>query len=257
MSVEREQIGDCTLYCGDCRDVLPTLGHVDAVVTDPPYGIAFDFTKERHNRKTRLRWSRSQSHVVPVRWQSSVYGDTEPFDPLPWLQFPQVILWGANHYASQLPNSAAWLIWDKRDGTTPDNHSDCELAWSNLPGPARIHRQLWRGVMRAGAENATHGPKLHPAQKPVALMSWCLKKTTGLVCDPYMGSGSTAVACIALQRPFIGCEITPEYFDIACQRITDAYKQLALFPPARPTPPDQQLPLLAKESPLDTNAGIV
>jgi site-specific DNA-methyltransferase (adenine-specific)/modification methylase len=96
-------------------------------------------------------------------------------------------LWGADHYYHQLPPAGAWLVWDKRDGSTSDDHADCEMAWTNIPGPARLWSQKWRGVIRAGEENVVHGPKCHPAQKPAALMQWCVEKTTGVVLDPFMG----------------------------------------------------------------------
>src|SRR5262245_56448519 len=112
MSWEVEQIGACTLYRGGCREVLPRLEGVDCVVTDPPYGINFEW-----DRKCKRR-----QHMPPARrfysvgrqWAHAIYGDADSFDPTPWLQFPQGIFWGANHYASRLPDSNAWLIWDKR-----------------------------------------------------------------------------------------------------------------------------------------------
>lgn len=224
-----EVIGDCTLWLGDCLTLRAQFDTDWAVVSDPPYGMSFDFTKERVNRTAGLRWGHGKTGTIPCRWTSSVHGDTEPFDPTLWLQYRHVILWGANHYTSRLPENACWLVWDKRDGTTSDNHSDCEMAWTNLSGPARLYRHLWRGVMRAGAENAVHGPKLHPAQKPVSLLAWCVAMTQGTVLDPYMGSGSTAAACILLGRPFVGCEIDPHWHTIACRRIEAAYKQPDLF----------------------------
>src|SRR5262245_41779006 len=92
---------------------------------------------------------------------------------------------GANHYASRLPDSPAWLVWDKRHGTTPDNHADVELAWTNLPSVARIYHHLWRGMIRAGEANVGRRGKWHPAEKPVELLQWCVAKTTGTVLDPY------------------------------------------------------------------------
>lgn len=246
---ERVVIGEAELWWGDCRDVYAGFPKDAAIVSDVPYGIGFDFTKDRRNRQSGLRWGIGRDGTVPGRWTASVHGDDTPFDPLPWLPFAQVILWGANHYASRLPDSAAWLIWDKRDGATSDNHSDCELAWTNLPGPARIHRQLWRGIVRAGIDNVVHGPKLHPAQKPLELMCWCVAKTTGIVIDPFAGSFTTAVAALQCGRKVIACEIDRRYFDIGCRRVEDAYRQLALFPPPAPTPPATQLALLAKGRP--------
>lgn len=241
MTWEVEHIGPHTLYRGDCLAVLPDL-QADAVVSDPPYGVAFDWTKQRRNRRTALSWKDGTAGFrQPTPWLRSITGDTTPFDPTPWVRFPQVILWGAQNYAAALPNSNAWLIWDKRVGSLPDDFGDCEMAWTNLRSVSRIHRQLWRGVCRAGEENAVHGKKLHPAQKPLALMRWCVAKTTGIVLDPYAGSGTTGLACDQLGRVFIGVEIEREYFDIACQRLHDALAQPDLFLDQRPQPQQQAL----------------
>ena len=238
MGWEREQIGDCTLYRGDCREVLSTLGKVNAVVTDPPYGTAFDFTQHKH-RHSPLMGARSYDP-----WEANIVGDNLPFDPAPWIGFPQVILWGGHLFAADLPQSRAWLVWDKREGSTSDYHGDCELAWTNLRGPTRLHRQLWRGLVRAGTENiARGGAKLHPTQKPIALMDWCVQMTTGTVCDPFMGSGTTGVACVQLGRSFIGVEIEERYFRVACKRIEEAYRQLPLFP-SQPMASSRQLTLV-------------
>lgn len=223
----KEVIGDATLYLGDCREILPTLVNVDAVVTDPPYGIDFHHSKKRTNRANGLVWGRGATGED--RGWPDIIGDDGPFDPEPWLAFRQVVLFGANHFANKLPAAAGWLIWDKRDGTTSDNYSDCELAWTNLKIPARLHRQLWRGVMRAGEDNAVNSPKWHPSQKPYELMRWVVRFTEGLVLDPFMGSGTTGVACARMGRKFVGIEIEPRYFDAACRRIEEAYRQTDLF----------------------------
>jgi len=84
------------------------------VITDPPYGVSFDFTKARRSRNPL-------QHVrTGARWATNILGDAQPFNPAAWLGYPQIILWGANHYASRLPDSPSWLIWDKRVGSTPD-----------------------------------------------------------------------------------------------------------------------------------------
>src|SRR4029450_5909734 len=120
------QIGDLiTLYQGDALQIAPLLKQpTHALIADPPYGAAFDFTKKRRS-KTSLQPCSHQA-----RWSSTMIGDDQPFDPTPWLRYPQVILWGANHYASRLPDSPAWLTWYKRCGKTPDDFADCEHAWT-------------------------------------------------------------------------------------------------------------------------------
>ncbi|KKL28971.1 hypothetical protein LCGC14_2369820 [marine sediment metagenome] len=222
-----EHIGDATLYLGDCLEILPTLGKVDAVVTDPPYGIGFKWTgAARGGRGPGLKWKGPPHNHQPA-W-SDIVGDDLTFDPSLWLSFPQVILWGGNNYAG-MPAARGWLVWDKRRDTTPDHHGDAELAWTNIDSVIRIHRQLWRGIVREGAENVANGGKHHPTQKPEALMRWCVEMTSGAVIDPFMGSGTTGVACAKLGRKFIGIEIEERYFNIACKRIEEAYRQGDLF----------------------------
>jgi site-specific DNA-methyltransferase (adenine-specific)/modification methylase len=237
--VRVETIGDATLYEGDCLEILPTLPKVDAVVTDPPYGA-----KTRTRGATNRRGLRSGLRSIrPIaRDWPEVVGDDTPFDPAPWLAWP-AILWGANWYAPRLPPASRWLVWDKRLHTPSDDNADCELAWTNLRGPARVFRHLWRGICRAGEENISHGPKVHPTQKPAALMRWCVAMTTGSVLDPFMGSGTTGVACAQLGRRFVGIELEPRYFDIACRRIEDAQRQGKLFEPA---PQPEQASLLVE-----------
>lgn len=239
MSWEVEHIGPHTLYRGDCLALLADL-QADAVVSDPPYGIGYDWTRDRRNRQTALRWANGQKSNLPAPWTHAIIGDREPFDPTPFLAFPQIILWGGHHYSAALPQSSCWLVWDKRDGMASDNHGDCELAWTNFRRPTRLFHHLWRGVIRAGADNATHGAKQHPAQKPIELMRWCVAMTTGSVLDPFMGSGTTGVACVQLGRVFTGIEIERQYFDIACQRMHDALRQPDLFVPT-PAPVQQRL----------------
>lgn len=218
-----ETIGAATLYLCDCKAM--TL-QADTVITDPPYGIGFKWKGvDRSNRKGGLRGRALQA---TPQW-NDITGDDEPFDPSPWLKFPEVILWGANNYEG-LPASRGWLIWDKRRDTTPDDHGDAELAWTNLNQVIRVHRQVWRGIVREGSENVSNGPKHHPTQKPIELMQWCVAMTTGrTVLDPFMGSGSTGVAAVQQGRKFIGVEIDEKYFSIACERIAAAQSQQRLF----------------------------
>lgn len=213
VSHERVTVGSCTLYLGDYRDVLPGLQGVTAIVADPPYGN--DYRQKRSRDKL----------VKPDTTHAPIVGNAEPFDPGPLLQAaPVVVLWGANYYADKLPANGKWLVWDKREGTTPDDGADVELAWTNLRGVPRMHRQLWRGICRRGEENVSRGAKkLHPNQKPVALMDWCLRQAgvgaDGLVVDTHMGSGTTALACLRRGVPFVGIEIDPVHFQTAVQRL--------------------------------------
>lgn len=235
-----ETIGDCTLYEGDCREI--DLPRHAAIVSDPPYGIDFDFGRERKGRKSGLSWGISGGDIQ--RGWSKIVGDNTTFDPSPWLSYKHVILWGANNYPN-MPPARCWLVWDKRRDTTPDHHGDAELAWTSLDGVIRVHRQMWRGIVREGEENVALQSKHHPTQKPVALMRWCIKQLPDdgtLIIDPFMGSGTTGVAAARLGRAFVGIESEPRYFDIACRRIEQAYRQPDLFvSPPSPKPIQEAL----------------
>lgn len=205
-----------TIYCGDCREILPRLTERPALVlTDPPYGA-----KERTNRASNGR-GYSKQKQWPSRDHPPVIGDDKPFDPAPILELaPAVILWGANYYADKLPVSRCWLVWDKRNGMTPNDNADCEIAWTNINAPARLFAHLWNGLCRASEV----GQKvLHPTQKPVALMRWCLQRARlppgALVLDPYMGSGPIAQACKELGYRYIGIELVESYCEIAVCRL--------------------------------------
>lgn len=209
------QNGDVKLWLGDCLEVMPTWadGEVDAVVTDPPYGID---------------WS---TPIGPNRQEARrVSGDEASFDPaeILLLGVPS-ILWGANHYASKLPNSPAWITWDKRPTGWKNDQSDCELAWSNIGGTARMFRKSWGGGGCLAGENGTGNRNLHPTQKPLSLMTWCIEKTQGTIADPFMGSGTTGVAAVRLGRKFYGIELEEKYFDIAVKRIEAEMNRMPLF----------------------------
>ncbi|MFA5379307.1 MAG: site-specific DNA-methyltransferase [Dehalococcoidia bacterium] len=231
-----------TIYHADCRDVLPHLGAVDLVLTDPPYGIGFDFQAKR-SRKTGLDFGVSSRDVKRDPAWSMVVGDDLPFDPSPWLKFPAVVLWGANNYADKLPPCRGWLVWDKLGDKNPCAFGDCELAWTNRNMSIRIHRQLWRGLVREGEENVANGSKYHPCQKPIRLMRWCLSffPDSITVLDPFMGSGTTLVAAKQLGRKAIGIEIEKKYCEIAIERLR---QEVIPLPMPEPTDSENQAVLL-------------
>ena len=202
-----------TLYHGDCLAILPHLPKVDAVVTDPPYGVS-----ERTNRKSAGRGKLAECNDFPP-----VHGDDKPFDPSAWVAFDRVCLWGGNYYANRLPFVSKWLIWDKRDGMNSNDNADCEIAWTNAPGPARLIHHRWNGMIKASEQDER---RVHPTQKPIALMEWCIEQVgvphEGVVLDPYMGGGATGVACLKTGRSFIGIEIDETYCEIAAKRLRRA-----------------------------------
>ena len=209
MIVREEHIGDCRLILGDCLEVLPTLGPVDAVVTDPPYGLG---AKWQGGKK---KWPLANGGGAVRVWDEY----TSP-GLLPALDLAELaIVWGGQYYS--LPQSGGWLIWDKIVRNFTSGH--CEMAWTNLDQPIR-------------AFNFSHGAlasegKKHPTQKPLPLMQWCLGflPDARTILDPFMGSGTTLVACAKTGRAGIGIEIDPAYFDIACKRVEEAYRQPDMF----------------------------
>ena len=210
-------MSDVRLLCGDCLEILPTLeaGSIDAVVTDPPYGISYDASHTKYHYGSGIA-------RPDATW------DIEPFDPHPILELGiPTIMWGANNYASELPRGqSVWLCWVKtaRNGAKV-NQADMELAYTNCVNRPQVFRHLWIGAYRDSESGIRN---VHPTQKPIALMKWCLElcsKPGDTILDPYMGSGTTGVACVQTGRNFVGIEVCEEYFKIAQRRIAEAQLQ--------------------------------
>ncbi len=224
-----ENVGDATLYLGDCLEILPTLGKIDAVVTDPPYGMGLDTDFSKMVGKFKNTGGTTYDSVV---------GDDKPFDPKPLLACSKAfVLFGADYYMKRLPDGGSLTVWDKRLTESADKmFGSCfELIWIYPPKKRHILRHKWAGVFGSEREDCK---RVHPTQKPLEVMQWCVDVVNGTVLDPFMGSGTTGVACANLGREFIGIEIEEKYFDIACRRIEDAYKQPRLFkdePEPKPT----------------------
>lgn len=213
----KEVIGNAVLYLGDCRDILPHLGRVDAVVTDPPYGIG----EAAGKNKSRACMAKSKDYG-DADWDDSPVSDDLMKSVMGAAKWK--IIFGGNYYA--MPPTSCWLVWDKVNGK--NDFADCELAWTNLPKAVRMISFMWHGMLRQN--NEPRGD--HPTQKPVGVMEWCishLPDDSKLILDPFMGSGTTGVAAMNLKRKFIGIEREPKYFDIACRRIEDAQRQGDLF----------------------------
>ena len=226
---EPVQIGDCTLYLGDCLEILPTLGKVDAVVTDPPYGMNWDGKVTVGKNGHGSTGAKAKHYGVKIR------NDDRPFDPTPFIGLAPSILWGFNHFPQHLRKGRV-LVWLKRkDAAFGSFLSDAELAWCSEGEGVFCFRD--QSLMAETCDRS------HPTQKPVPLMEWCLGFTKGTtILDPFMGSGTTGVACAKLGRKFIGIEIEPRYFDIACKRIEQAYAQPDMFI-ERPKPAKQEVML--------------
>ena len=205
------------LYRGDCLAVLKRLpaGSVDAVVTDPPYGMGWNVDSSRFSGG--VRGHRKTGRGGRGDWRPIV-NDDRPFDPAPWLTFPKVILFGSNHFAYSLPVGTT-LVWLKRNDKAFGTFlSDGEVAWMKGGYGVYCRRDL--------SMNRIAGDRVHPNQKPIALMRWCIErlklKPGSTILDPYMGSGPVGVAAVELGHNYIGCEVDPAYFAIAKRRIKAA-----------------------------------
>jgi DNA modification methylase len=210
------------LYLGDCREILPTLGMIDAIVTDPPYGIGAangaavggTDASGRYKRKPRQyagSWDGERPNAATFQ---AILGSSK-----------HQIIWGGNYFADMLPKSGRWLFWDKLNSMP--TYSDGEMAWSSLAGASV--KKFTR--CNNGLASNRDGDRVHPTQKPRDVMEWCLGflPDARLICDPFMGSGTTGVAAVRLGLQFIGIELDQGYFDIACKRIADELSRPSLF----------------------------
>lgn len=212
-------IGNATLYLGDCMDILPTLPKVDAVITDPPYGLG--------KRMQGGTWAAQDHNRGFLKWD--LEAKQEWVDSILSLGVDSII-WGGNYFS--VPATRCWLVWNKVNAV--QTMADLEMAWTNIDKPAkRFDHPV--GRVEFG----------HPTQKPLPLMSWCveqLKNNPQTILDPFMGSGTTGVAAVQMGRKFIGIEREPKYFEIACKRIEDAQRQVDMF--VQPVPQMVQEALL-------------
>jgi site-specific DNA-methyltransferase (adenine-specific)/modification methylase len=219
--VTKVKIGNATLYLGDCANILPTLGHFNAVVTDPPYGIKIDSSMAKSSGMQSGGMKARKGIYEATNWDDNPI-TKEAIDLLRNISDWQIIF-GGNYF--ELPPTKCWLLWDKEIN---GNFADAEMAWTNLNKPVKLKRYMWNGMLRANKEPRGD----HPTQKPVGIMEWVishLPQETQTIIDPYMGSGTTGVACIKMEKQFIGIEREQKYFDIACKRIEDAQRQEVLF----------------------------
>lgn len=225
-------IGDATLYLGDCREILPTLGKVDAVVTDPPYGIAYE-----------SGWATDKLWAAGRRITND--GDVSARDDV-LAKFDCAALVFGSRKAPLPPRCRQVLIWDKQgalgmgalDLPWKPGHEEIYVLGKGFVGGRHWHSVISHPPTQAMACNG----RTHPNEKPVGLIKmliqWC---PAGTILDPFMGSGTTGVACAKLGRKFIGIEIEERYFDIACRRIEQAYAQPDMFIAPQPKPVQEAL----------------
>lgn len=227
--VKEERIGGQRLILGDCLAVMPTLGRFDAVVTDPPYGIG-----ESH-KKNLSRHKLSECTVYAGGDFDHQPASAEQIEAIRSLSDKQII-WGGNYF--DLPPSKCWLVWDKQNGAS--DFADCELAWTNMNRAVRRIYWQWSGMIRKGEARGVK--RVHLTQKPLEVMEWCLGflPDAKTILDPFMGSGTTLVACQRMGRAGTGIELDPEYFEISCKRVEDAARQPDLFLTDKATAPVQE-----------------
>lgn len=224
--MKKETIGNCELYLGNCIEILSTLGKVDAVVTDPPYGINL-------NTDFRSMVNKGFGGIHCGKKYDRVIGDNTPFNPAPLLTIAnKYVFFGADNYLSRLPAGGSLSIWDKRLSESADKiFGSCyETIWFYPARKKDFFRYKWAGIF--GLEKEDIKKRVHPTQKPIGLMERVilkLGKNQHIILDPFMGSGSTGVACVNLNRKFIGIEIDEKYFNIACERIEAANKEQPFF----------------------------
>lgn len=212
----------CTIYHGDCREILPQLEPVDLVLTDPPYGIA----EAAGKNKSRSNLAVAKDYGVSD-WDNYLVDSSLLL--LAMGLSKNSIIFGGNYYADILAASTCWLAWDKDNGQS--DFADCELAWTSLPGAVRRLKYTWNGMIKQQPEE-----RWHPTQKPLTVMRWCIeqadhktKKTQETILDPFMGSGTTLVAAKQLGRKAVGIERELKYCEVAKNRL----RQESLFSQAK------------------------
>jgi DNA modification methylase len=223
MILKEERIGGQRLILGDCLAVMPLLGRFDACLTDPPYGIG------ESGQKNRTRGSAA----APGNYKDCDW-DNEPASAEHIAMIRAIsqhqIIFGGNYFEGLGPTSC-WLVWDKQNGE--NDFADCELAWTNLPKAVRRIYWRWNGMIRKGDD-----VRVHPTQKPVGVMEWCLTHIPDAVSilDSFAGSGTTAVACQRMGRACTAIERDPDYFADMCKRVDEAARQPDFFtqPAAKP-----------------------
>jgi len=205
---------DCTIILGDCRKLAPDLSF-DAIVSDPPYGIAFQHSG-------RGKGIRAKCRTDPI------IGDDQPFDPSWMIRLcapdKPICFMGADKMLSHLPSGGTILCWDKACAQgAASSFCDAEYAWMNPKTARQIFHHAWKGCTRDHTGEERHSIRLHVSQKPVALMAWLISSARiGLgktILDPYMGSGTTGIAALQSGRKFIGIEIAPDHFATSRDRL--------------------------------------
>lgn len=199
-----------TIYHGDCREIVPTLGKFDLLLTDPPYGIG-EGDRKRVMSREKLAAATDYGDNTWDKKRVAI-GDII----VPMNHCDKAIVWGGNYY--ELPPCIGWLVWDKCNGA--NDFADGEMAWNNLGSAMRIKRFMWNGMIRAGEARGVK--RVHPTQKPLELLTWCINLSGDVqtILDPFLGSGTTARAAKDLGRKCVGIEREEKYCEIAARRLS-------------------------------------
>jgi site-specific DNA-methyltransferase (adenine-specific) len=209
----------------DCMDLMREFPdkHFDLAIVDPPYGIGEDGSKNH----TRGKMATAQNYK-PFAGNDKHTPDLAYFSELSRVSKNQ-IAWGANHYIDKMPRaSSCWIVWDKVNGG--NDFADCELAWTSFKSAVRKFTFCWNGMLQGDMKNKE--TRIHPTQKPVALYRWLLAnyaKEGMKILDTHLGSGSHAIACHYAKMHLTACELDPDYYAAACERIERETRQLTLL----------------------------
>jgi len=232
--IDEQYIGGQRIILGDCLEVMPKLKCFDALVTDPPYGLneidggfkgitGFNGKKTAGKPIARRKYKKGWDKKRPTRQAFKLMLNSAN----------NSIIFGGNYFTDLLPVSGHWLVWDKKN--TMPSFSDCELAWTNIDKKSvKLLTYEYNGLIGKREE------RVHPTQKPVEVMQWAIQKARNpkTILDPYVGSGTTLVACEKLGLNGTGIEVNKEFYDIACERVFQATREPDLFVP-KPEQPEQ------------------
>lgn len=213
--------GGIAIYHGDCKEILPTLGKFDLLLTDPPYGMNWKFSGGGTGKNAQGgRFTKFQNMTIA--------GDKEEFDPSFLMNHNTVILWGMQHFPQHLHRGSVFVWQKKYEDALGTFLSDGDLAWMNKGCGVYISRVINPASFQKD--------RAHPTQKPVELMVWCIQKSgeIGAICDPYMGSGTTLVAAKQLGRRCVGIELEEKYCEVAAKRLQQSVMDFEEVVPARP-----------------------
>ena len=236
-------LGPVRLILGDCLKIAPTLEGVDAVITDPPYGMNWntDTTRFSGGSQSNRKRGDGRNDYAPI------HNDADPFDPLPWVRFERCVLFGSNHFGERLQVGTT-LVWIKKDEHLWGSFlSDAETAWMKGGHGVYLKRIPWSPPARAidSGGDPCRPVGIHPTQKPVALMAWCMDMAKvpqgALILDPFMGSGTTLIAAIRTGRRAIGIEIDPTHYRTAVERVKRELAQPTLQFEPQPQPKQEAL----------------